>query len=511
MAQERLSMRKIKEVLRLKWSCGLTNLAVAASCRISSSSVSEYVNRAKGAGLSWPLPEDLDDAALWAMLYPAPERPADEPVPEPDWPAIHKELQQKGVTRQLLWKEYRQAHSTGYGYSRFCELYAAWRGQLKPTMRLTHQAGEGMVDYAGLTMSVIDPATGEVREAEVLVYTLAASDYIYAEGQWAQDLPNWLAGHVRAFEAFGGVPPLTKSDNLKAAVTHPCRYDPDLNKTYHDFALHYGTAVVPTRVVKPRDKAKAESAVQVVERDVMAPLRKVLFIGLAALNEAIAERLHVVNHRPMRHIGQSRHELFVSIDRPALLPLPEHAFELADWKLAKVAIDYHVEFDHHFYSVPYCLIRQRVDIRATANVIEVFAAGVRVASHRRSYQRGGHTTDPDHMPAGHRAHAEWTPERVTRWAMQVGPQTSALVAAIMASREHPEQGFRASLGVMRLADRYSPERLEAACGYALTAGITRYKSIKHILHAGLDQSTPVDPAPEPLPAHANVRGAEYFR
>jgi len=511
MAQERLSMRKLKEVLRLKWGCGLANHVVARSCRVSSSSVSEYVNRARAAGLSWPLPEDLDDAALWAKLFPTPERPADEPIPEPDWSAVHKEMQRKGVTRQLLWREYRQAHSNGYGYSRFCEIYAAWRGQLSPTMRQTHQAGEGMVDYAGLTMPVMDPVTREIREAQVFVYSLAASNYIYAEGQWAQDLPNWLAGHARTFEALGGVPPLTRNDNLKAGVTHPCRYDPDLNKTYHDFALHYGTAVVPTRVVKPRDKAKVESAVLVVERDVLAPLRNVLFIGLAAFNEAIAERLHLINHRPLRHIGQSRQELLESIDRPALLPLPEHAFELANWKLAKVAIDYHVEFDHHFYSVPYRLIRQQVDIRATAQVIEVFAAGLRVASHCRSHQRGRHTTDHDHMPAGHRAYAEWTPERLTRWAAEVGPQTASLVAAIMASREHPEQGFRASLGVMRLADRYSAERLEAACGYALQAGITRYKSIKQILDAKLDQTTPADLADQALPAHANVRGAEYFR
>jgi transposase len=306
------------------------------------------------------------------------------------------------------------------------------------------------------------------------------------------------------------VPPLTVNDNLKAGVTHPCRYEPDLNKTYHDFAVHCGTAVVPARVAKPRDKAPAETAVQIVERDVLAPLRDRDFIGLAELNRAIAERLHLVNHRPLRHVEQSRHQLLETIDRPALLPLPEQPFELADWKPAKVAIDYHVEFDHHFYSVPHPLIGQPVDIRATATVVEVFAAGRRVASHRRSYQRGRHTTDPAHMPEGHRAYAEWTPERFQTWAARIGAETSQVVRGLLDGRAHPQQAFRSCLGVLRLADRYSPERLEAACRQALTLGAVRYKSIKLILDAGLDLPPSETVPADPRPAHANVRGADYF-
>lgn len=511
MAQERLSVRKIKEVLRLKWACGLPNRAVAASCRISSSSVSEYVARAKAAGLSWPLPDDLDEATLMAKLFPEPQRPADEAIPMPDWSAVHKEMQGKGVTRQLLWQEYRAAKPDGYGYSQFCEYYRRWRAELHPTMRQTHAAGTAMVDYAGLTMWVVDPATGELREAQIFVHSLAASHYIYAEAQWSQDLPNWIGGHIRAHQDLGGVPPLTINDNLKAGVTHPCRYEPDLNKTYHDFAVHCGTAVVPTRVAKPRDKAKAESAVQVVEQDLLAPLRNRTFVGLAELNRAMAERLHLVNHRLMRHVEQSRHQLLDTIDRPALLPLPEQPFELADWKLAKVAIDYHVEFDHHFYSVPYQLIGQHVDIRATATVVEVFAAGQRVASHPRSYQRGQPTTEPEHMPEGHRAYAEWTPERFQAWAERIGAETVRVVTALMDGRAHPQQAFRSCLGILRLADRYSPERLEAACRHGLAIGAIRYKSVKQILDAGLDQPTQETIPTEPLPAHANVRGADYYR
>jgi transposase len=504
-------MRTIREVLRLKWACGLRNRAVARSCRISSSTVSDYVRRARLAGLSWPLPADVDDAVLEAALFPPPVRPTAEAIPVPDWSAVHRELQGKAVTRQLVWQEYRAEHPTGYGYSQFCKRYHEWRARLHPTMRLTHQAGEAMVDYTGVTVPVMDPETGEVRQAEVFVHAMAASNYIYAEAQWAQDLPNWIAGHVRAHDDLGGVPPVTVPDNLKAGVTHPCRYEPELNKTYHDFAVHCGTAVVPARVVKPRDKAKVETAVQVVERHVLAPLRHMDFIGLAALNDAIAERLALVNRRVMRHIGQSRLELLESVDRPALLPLPEGPFEVADWKLVKVGIDYHVEFDHHFYSVPYHLIGERLDVRATAGTIEVFLRGARVASHPRSYRRGGHTTDPAHMPESHRAYAKWTPERFRRWAQRIGPHTTAAVERLLSGRVHPQQAFRSCLGVLRLGDRYTPERLEAACHRAVTFDTVGYKAIKHILCAGLDAAPTEVPVEAPTTAHANVRGPGYYR
>ena len=510
MAQERLSMRKIKEVLRLKWACGLPNRAVAASCRISTSSVSDYISRAKVAGLSWPLPDDLDEAALRARLFPEPVRVAETVIPVPDWSALNSELKRKGVTRQLLWREYREEHPDGYGYTQFCEHFRRWRSVLNPTMRQTHEAGTAMVDYAGLTMSVVDLDTGELRDAQVFVHNLAASHYIYAEAQWSQGLADWIGGHVRAHEHLRGVPPLTIIDNLKAGVSHPCRYEPDINKSYLDFAVHTGTAVVPARVAKPRDKAKVETAVLVVERDVLAPLRNRTFIGLVDLNRAIAERLHLVNQRPLRHIDQSRRQLLDSIDRPALLPLPAQPFELADWKLAKVSIDYHIEFDHHFYSVPHRLIGQHVDLRATAKVIEIFAVGARVASHRRSGQRGRHTTDAAHMPEGHRAYAEWTPERFHSWAARIGPETAAVIDTLLGARTHAQQAFRSCLGVLRLAERFTPARLEVACRHARSIDAVRFKSIKSILDAGLDKpAAEIEPIPS-APAHANIRGADYY-
>jgi len=512
MAQERLSVRKIKEVLRLKWACGLTNRAVGRSCGISGSTVSDYVNRAKAAGLSWPLPEALADADLWARLFPPPPRPEGVApvIPMPDWPTVHAELGRKGVTRQLLWREYRAAHPDGYSYSGFCEHYRLWRSELAPTMRIAHQPGESFVDYAGQTVPVVDSATGEVREAQIFVLALGQSNYLYAEAQWRQDMANWIGGHTRAHEHLGGVPPLTVPDNLKVGVTSPCRYDPDLNPTYHAFAVHTGTAVVPARVKKPRDKAKVEKGVQIVEREVLAPLRNRTFFSLASLNAAIAERLVIVNRRPMRHVGKSRLELLESVDRPALLPLPETPFELADWKPAKVAIDYHVEFDHHFYSVPHALRGKHIELRATRDIVEIFLDARRVASHPRSRVRGGYTTDPAHMPKSHRAHVEWTPERFVRWAADVGPHTVQVIESLLAGRAHPQQAFRSCLGVLRLAKRTSRERLEAACQRALARDVVRYRSIKFILDAGLDADALATPNDVPTSTHANIRGADYF-
>lgn len=510
MAQERLSMRKIREVLRLKFGCKMPNRAIARSVVVSHDTVREYVRRATSAGLGWQLPEGLDDATLYEQLFPKPERASSSAIPLPDWPAVQGQLKKKGVTRRLVWQEYRAEEPTGYGYSRFCELYDAWRRQLEPVMRLDHTAGEAYVDYAGDKVPVVDPATGEVREAEVFVLALGASSYIYAEAQWSRSLPDWIGGHVRAFEHIGGVPHILVPDNIKAGVKKPCRYEPDLNPTYHELAMHYGTAVVPARVRRPRDKAKVESAVQVVQRWVLAPLRHETFFGLAALYATIRRQLALVNGRPMRHIGQSRQALLESVERGALLGLPARPYEYAGWVGATVGIDYHVEYDHHFYSVPHALIRTSVEVRATATTVEVFAGGVRVASHPRRHSPGRHSTEPAHMPPNHRFYSEWSPERFTRWAAGVGPEAKQLVEAVFASRAHPEQGYRTCLCLMRLAKDYSAERFEAACRRARLGGHTSYRGVANILKAGLD-ALPIEPAVEPAAAdHANVRGADYY-
>jgi transposase len=407
--------------------------------------------------------------------------------------------------------EYRQEHQDGYGYSQFCQHYREWKQPLNPIMRQKHKAGEKLfVDYAGQTVAVVDPETGEIREAQVFVATLGASNYTYAEAHWTQSLPNWIAAHVRALEFLGGVPEMVIPDNLKAGVTSPNLYEPDLNPTYQDFARHYGIAVVPARVRRPRDKATVEVGVQVVERWILARLRDRTFFSLAELNQAIAELLAELNRREMKHLGQSRLELFVEVDRPALSPLPAQPYEFALWKKTRVHIDYHVSFEKHFYSVPYTLTGKEVTIRATEKTVEIFYQRKRVASHPRSTAQGRFSTHSVHMPPEHQFYSKWSPERFLRWAKEIGEQTSELVSRALDARRHPEQAYRTCLGVLGLAKRYSPERLEAACQRANTAGISSYKGIHNILRNKLDQR-PLEPESDiPLPPHENIRGENYY-
>jgi transposase len=510
MSQASLSMRKIEEILRLKFEVGLTHREIAQSCGVSTSTVSEYSMHAKAVGLSWPLPEGMTAEQLEARLFPA-QGGYGRKIPQPDWQYVNKELKRKSVTLSLLWLEYRQEHPNGYGYSQFCHRYRQWKQQLNPTMRQKHKAGEKLfVDYAGQTVSVVDPQTGEIRAAQVFVATLGASNYTYAQAHWSQSLPNWIAAHVGALEFLGGVPAILVPDNIKAGVKSPNLYEPDLNPTYQDFACHYGLAVVPARVRKPRDKAKVEAGVQVVERWILARLRDRTFFSLAELNQAIAELLVELNQREMKHLGQSRREMFAEVDQPALAPLPETPYEFARWKKARVHIDYHVSFDKHFYSVPYTLSGKEVNIRATEKTVEIYYQRQRVASHPRSTAKGRFSTHSVHMPPEHQFYSQWSPERFLRWAGEIGPQTSELISRALDARRHPQQAYRTCLGVLGLAKRYSPERLEAACQRANSAGIQSYKGVHNILKNKLDRR-PLEPAPDnPLPAHDNIRGQNYY-
>src|SRR5215475_13369024 len=379
-------------------------------------------------------------------------------------------------------------------------------------MRQSHRAGETLfVDYAGQTMPVVDARTGEVHEAAIFIAVLGASNYTFAEATWSQSLPDWIGSHVRAFAALGGVPQVVVPDNLKAAVSRAHRYEPTLSRTYADLAQHYGVAIVPARAARPRDKAKVEVGVQVVERWILARLRHHTFFALPALNAAITDLLVALNQRPFKKLPGSRQSLFESLDRPALRPLPAQPYEYAEWKLVRVNIDYHVEVDGHYYSVPYTLVRQQLDVRLSAAVVELFAKGKRVASHRRSSQKGRHSTVAAHMPRAHQQYAEWTPQRLIHWAATSGPATAQVVEAILASRPHPQQGFRSCLGIMRLGKSYSAERLEAACRRALTLGACSYKSIESILKKGLDrQPVPQPPASMASPPHLNIRGPQYY-
>jgi transposase len=513
MPKERLTLRKIREILRLRWGCQLSERVVARSCRISHSTVGDYVKRAETAGLKWPLPEDLSENQLYELLFPRTEQLTPKATPVPDWEQLHLELHKKGVTLRLLWIEYLEAYPQGYCYSQFCQLYRGWAAKLKTTMRLDHKAGEKMfVDYAGQTISVINPTTGEIQESEIFVAVLGASSYTYVEAQWQQDLPNWTGGHVRAWLFMGGVTEIVVPDNLKAGVNHPSRYDPEINMTYQEMAEHYGVAVVPARVRKPRDKAKVEVGVQNVERWILARLRDRKFFSLVELNQAVRELLEELNDRKMEHLGKSRRELFELIDKPALRPLPATPYEFALWKKAKISIDYHVEYDEHYYSVPCHLYPADVVIRATEKTIEIFADGKRLALHPRSHAKGKHSTLKEHMPADHRFYSEWSPERFIHWAEKIGPETTKIVQMEFASRQHPEQAYRACLGILGFAKKYTPGRLESACHYALANEIHSYRGIKNILVSQLDQLPSQEGAPQPslLPPHTNIRGKEYY-
>ena len=513
MPRERLSMRKIKEVLRLRFEHGLSHRDIGRSCGIGLTTAREYIVRAKAAGLSWPLPAEMDDGALERLLFPAPVKREAMARGLPEWAAVHRELRKPGVTLQLVWQEYRAVFPEGYGYSRYCELYRAWAKTLDVTMRFEHKAGETLyVDYAGPTMEVVNPQTGEVTQVHIFVAAQGASNYTYAEATWSEGLRDWIGAHVRALEYFGGVNAVVVPDNTKAAVTSPHRYEPDLNKTYADWAQHYGCAVVPARALKPRDKAKVEAAVQGVERWVMAPLRNRTFFSLAALNRALREQLEAYNNRPFQKLEGSRASLFKELDRPALKPLPPTRYELAEWKQATVHVDYHVEVNKHRYSVPYQLVHKKVDVRSTQSTIEILFKGKRVASHRRSAHKGHFTTQKEHMPKSHREYAEWTPERLIRWASKTGEHTATLIERILASRPHPQQGFRSCLGIMRLGKQYGQDRLEAACKRALAINSLSYKSVESILKHGLEKQPLSKPQSEsPAIEHQNVRGPEYYQ
>lgn len=505
-------MRKIKEVLRLHFELGLGMRQVGRSLHLPHSTVRDYLDRATHAGLGWPLPANLSDSQLEQRLFPPiPSLPTpDRPLPV--WAEIHRELKRKGVTLTLLWEEYRSQHPDGYQYSRFCDLYREWCGKLATSMRQIHKAGEKMfVDYAGHTLPIVDRNTGEIRAAQIFVAVLGASSYTFAEATWSQALADWIGSHTRALSFFGGVPQIIVPDNLKSGVSKPCRFDPDINSTYSDLAQHYGTAVIPARVRKPKDKAKAEVAVQIVERWILARLRNRTFFSLAEANAAIAGLLEDLNNRPFKKLPGSRLEAFETLDQPALRPLPETPYEFAEWKTARVNIDYHIEVLGHYYSVPYQLLKQQVTVRLSATTLECFHKGHRVASHRRSEQKGRHSTVTEHMPKAHQEYAGWDAKRLIGWARAAGADTAALVEKILASRAHPQQGFRAALGLMRLGKLHGHERLDAACKRALVIGATTYKSVASILERGLDQQPLPEPQPVAVPIqHPNIRGNSYY-
>lgn len=527
MAQERLGMRSAREVLRLKLVLNRTDTEVAGSVRCARSSVSECMRRAKEAGLlSWDEIEKISERELEARLYPksAARHGLGGSRPLPEWSAVHAELKKRGnekLTLSLLWQEYKADHPEGYQLTQFFEYYARWKKKLALSMRQEHRVGEkAFVDYCD-GIAITDPRTGDKKKTELFVGCLGASSYTFVEASFSQDLASWLLSHVRMFEFFDGVPGAVVPDNLKSGVKRPDRYEPEINPSYQDMATHYGTCVLPARVRKPKDKGKVEAAVLVAQRWILARLRNRTFYSLAELNVAIAECVTLLNDRIMRGMGKTRRQLWQELDRPALKPLPAARYEFAAWSKAKLSINYHVRIDDHFYSAPYTLIQKELWCRSSAETIEIFHQGIRVASHRRAFVKFKYTTDPAHMPEAHRAVAEWTPERITRWASTIGPKAAQAVDEIMNAKDHPQQGFNAALGVIRLSDKFTPERLERACSRALEIESVTYKTIKTMLENRMESAEHPNKAEPPrsveprseqlaLELEQNVRGKGYY-
>lgn len=515
MPEEALSMRKIREILRLS-AMGLAQHQIARSCSIVQSTVHKYLKLAEAAQLRWPLPEELSDHKLDQLLFGRRSAPPSRRIhPPPDFAAIHKELEtHRDLTLELLWQEYKGADPGGYGYSRFCDLYREWSRDQNCTLRQQHNPGEKLfVDYAGATIPVHDRDTGEVHQAAIFVAALGFSSYTFAEATWSQELPCWIGSHIRAFEYYRGLPMLVVPDNPKTGVAKACRYEPDLNPTYSDMAAHYGVAVLPARPRKPRDKAVVENAVQVVQRWIVAALRKRTFFSLAEVNQAIAELLVRLNNKPFRKREGTRASLFAAFDQPALRPLPAERYEIGQWRKLQVELDYHVPAEGHFYSVPYQLVGQEVEIRLTAATVEIFHDGLRVASHARSWALDRATTIPEHRPKSHQQYLEWTPSRLLSWADAAGPHTAQLFRQILATKPHPEMGYRSCLGLVRLGGKHTTGRLEAAAARALHFGAYSFASVDSILRHHLENEPLPGVAVAAQPAailHQNIRGAAYF-
>ncbi|MBV9677366.1 MAG: IS21 family transposase [Acidobacteriaceae bacterium] len=508
-------MRKIKEILRLHYDRGLGQHQIARSCQIGQATVHRYLERFAASGVGWPLSADWDHARLEQLLFGnrrgCPTGPVNRPTP--DFVVLQGEMRKHPhLTLQLLWEEYRAQQPGGYGYSRFCDLYRRWQQTQDVVLRQEHRAGEKLfVDWAGAKIPLFSGLAEAVDSASVFVAVLGASNYTFAYATPNQNLPHWIEAHVRAFEFFQGVPQLVIPDNPRTGVDRACRYEPDLNRTYHEMAQHYGVAILPTRPYKPRDKAKVEVGVQVVQRWIVAALRHQRFFSVAAVNEAIAALLTRLNHRRFRKREGTRASLFAELDRPALQPLPVERYQVSEWKSVRANLDYHVEIDRHSYSVPYQLTGQLLEARFTAVTVEIFHRGVRVASHVRSSAAYRHTTNPEHRPKSHQAHLEWTPSRLIHWAASIGPATAQIVETILTTKSHPEMGYRSCLGILRLAKTYSAPRLEAASSRALQLQAFSYQSLRSILKNSLDrQAVPVSEDHPSGPLHENVRGADYY-
>jgi transposase len=502
-------MRRIKECLRLFHEAGMNQSQLSRVLSIARSTVQDYLKRFDESGLNWADAQGMPDDALERLLFgqrlPSPRQQ------ELDFQYIHKELKRPGVTLQLLWDEYGKEHPNGYSYSQYCNHYRRWKKQLKTWMRQRHVGGEKIfADYSGKKPVIVDSITGEIQQVELFVMSWGASHYLYAEAQPSQEIAHWIAGHVHAFEYFGCVPKFVIPDNLKSAVTRACRYDPDVNRSYTELADHYKFGVLPARPVKPKDKAKVENGVLLIQRWILARLRNRIFHTLAELNKAIRELLEEANQRPMQLLKKNRRQLFEELDKPNALALPAERFSFHQWRSATSGFDYHVQVEKHYYTVPYQYYRKQLDVRFNERVVEFFYNRQRIALHRRSFKQYGYTTLEEHLPPKQQKHLQWTPARLVDWAAKIGPNTNTLIVKIFGAKRYPEQGYRPALGVLQLAKTYNHDRLENAAAIALRYNRIRVGEIRDILKKGVDLQTQ-DHDRGTVQNVNNVRGPAYYK
>lgn len=514
MPAEPISMRKLKEILRLKYEAKLSNRKIGVSLSISPGTVSTYINRAKLIGIEgWPLPTQWDDVKLNKHFLQTKIQPRTA-IPLPNWLVFHSQLKTKGVTKQLLWQEYVERNADNhYSYPQMCRIFKEWLSRQQPSMRQTHQYGEKLfIDYCGPTIPIVNPETGECRGAQVFVAVMGGSNYTFAEASTSQQLEDWVMSHVRAFQFFGAVPDIIVPDNLRSATTRACKFDPDLNPTYQQLAAHYNVAIIPARPLRPKDKAKAENGVLIVERWIMAVLRHETFYTLTHLNQRISELLMRLNNKAFQKLPGNRTSEYHAHELPAMRPLPLLAYQYTYIKKVKVNVDYHIEVKKHYYSVPYGLLKRQIEAHVSEKMVKLYYQNQCVAQHVRSERMGGYSTQVEHMPQAHQEYALWSPERLKQWAGKLGEYVLQWVEYKLASKAHPQQSYKVCFGLLSLSKTYPKERLNAACQRALDTGGYRLENIKIILKKNLDKETREPEQDDMLTGlkHNNVRGQDYY-
>jgi transposase len=497
-------MRKIKDILRLGLFEKRSQREISDSLNIGKTTVQEYLARAEKLGVEWNDVKELNESKTAMLLYP--KVLVKRSKVRPDWAAMRLELGRKGITLSLLWQEYKEQHEDGIGYSRFCDEYSNWKKLSRLSMRQEHKAGEKcFLDFSGLKVPYVDLKTNELKEAEVFVAVMGASSKTFAVATNTQTVEDWIYANIQALKFFGGVPAVLVPDNLKAGVITPCRYEAVLNPHFIEFSNHYQTAIIPARSRKPKDKSKVEVGVQVVERWILARLRRMTFSSVAEINQYIKPLLDDLNAKKMKHLNFSRNELFDSLDAPALKPLPNRDFEFSSWKKSKVHIDYHIELLKSLYSVPYKYVGQVVEVRYSNTTVTIFSGETQIAIHPRLRVAGAKSTLEDHMPSAHKAHAKWTPDRILNWTESLsGEETVTLVRSILNSKIYPEQAFRSCLGIIRMIQDKGEFRVEEAAFIVNQSAQQIYRKLKSVIEAKNTSFTPK------ALNHENIRGKNYY-